>query len=115
MRAVTFQSIERMSSPARYSRTSTNSIPVPLNVDLYSPTNVVLMILRVRISICRSFFRNSFESMEGSGGSGHLDRGQDLLDHVVRCQLLRLGFVREDDAVPQHVGRELLHVLRDHE
>jgi hypothetical protein len=63
MRAVTFQSIERTSSPGRYSRTSMNSMPCPLNVDLYSPTNVELMIFRVRSSMRRSFFKNSAESI----------------------------------------------------
>src|SRR5262245_58160121 len=121
MRAVTFQSIARMSSPARYSRTSTNSRPVPLNVDLYSPTNDALTILRVLSWIWRSFFRNSSESFEprarggrrsSSGrfaglrdaisGSGHFDRHQDLLDHVVRRLLFGLGLVGQDDAVAEH-------------
>jgi hypothetical protein len=36
-RAVTFQSIFRMSSPYEYSRTSENSIPRPLKTEWYSP------------------------------------------------------------------------------
>src|SRR5262245_2821954 len=101
MRAVTFQSIARMSSPGRDSRTSTNSMPVPLNVERYSPTNVVLMILRVLSSMWRSFFRNSGVSMDALRRlrSRHLDRGQDLLDHVVRAHLLGFGLVGENDAV----------------
>src|SRR6267154_1993444 len=113
MRAVTFQSMARMSSPGRYSRTSTNSMPVPLNVERYSPTKVVLMILRVWSSIWRSFFTNSGESIPSSSGaraaavpagtdrSRDLDRSQDLLDHVVGGHLLGLGLVGEDDAVAQ--------------
>src|SRR6267154_1191085 len=134
MRAVTFQSMARMSSPARYSRTSTNSMPVPLNVERYSPTNVVLMILRVWSSIWRSCLRNSGDSMGrvraaargesafrpsslglSAGRSWNFDRGEDLLDHVVGCQLFGFRLVREDDAVAQDVGRQLLDVLRDHE
>ena len=38
-RAVTFQSIDRMSSPGWYSRTSANSRPRPLNTEWYSPLN----------------------------------------------------------------------------
>ena len=33
VRAVTFQSIERTSSPAMYGRTSSNSTPCPLKVE----------------------------------------------------------------------------------
>ncbi len=33
MRAVTLESIARGSSPSTYSRTSSNSIPAPLNTD----------------------------------------------------------------------------------
>ena len=39
MRAVTFQSMERTSSPGWYSRTSANSMPCPLNTEWYSPAN----------------------------------------------------------------------------
>ena len=51
MRAETFQSIARYSSPAAYSRTSANSIPWPLNTEWYSPLNSVLTRPRVRSSI----------------------------------------------------------------
>src|SRR5580765_5748745 len=134
MRAVTFQSMVRMSSPGRYSRMSTNSMPVPLNVERYSPTKVVLMILRVCRSIWRSLRRISGDSMRsgsgltwagratgprrgcaGAGTSRDFDRGQDALDHVIGGQLLRLGLVGQDDAVPEHVRRQLLDVLRDDE
>ena len=36
-RAVTFQSMDRMSSPTWYSRTSENAIPRPLKTEWYSP------------------------------------------------------------------------------
>ena len=39
VRAVTFQSIVRMSSPGWYSRTSSNSMPRPRNTLLYWPAN----------------------------------------------------------------------------
>ena len=37
VRAVTFQSIARMSSPGTYGRTSSNSMPRPLNTERYAP------------------------------------------------------------------------------
>ena len=51
MRAVTFQSMVRISSPGWYSRTSSNSIPCPLNTLWYSPENTSLTSRRVRISM----------------------------------------------------------------
>ena len=55
VRAVTLQSMVRTSSPRRYSRTSANSIPRPLNAEWYSPANRSLTTLRDRISISRTF------------------------------------------------------------
>jgi len=37
---------------------------------------------------------------------------QDLLHHILTGFLLGFGFVRHDDAVPQHVVGHFLHVLR---
>ena len=51
-RAVTFQSIARMSSPGWYSRTSENSSPRPLNTERYSPLKSDSTSPRVRSSIC---------------------------------------------------------------
>src|SRR5690348_7318801 len=50
MRAVTFQSMLRTSSPAWYSRTSANSMPCPLKTDRYSPVNSEFTSPRVRSS-----------------------------------------------------------------
>src|SRR5258708_4766664 len=50
MRAVTFQSMLRTSSPSTYSRTSANSIPCPLNTERYSPANSEFTSPRVRSS-----------------------------------------------------------------
>ena len=60
MRAVTFQSMERTSSPSVYVRTSENSMPRPLNTLWYSPDRMDSTILRVRISIRRTFCKTSF-------------------------------------------------------
>ena len=59
IRAVTFQSTVRTSSPGWYSRTSANSIPLPLNTEWYSPEKTVSTRFRVRISMRRTFLRIS--------------------------------------------------------
>ena len=53
MRAVTFQSMVRTSSPGWYSRTSSKSMPAPLKAEWYWPANESDTSRRVRISICR--------------------------------------------------------------
>ena len=55
MRAVTFQSMVRTSSPGWYSRTSANSIPRPLKTEWYSPASGSFTSRLVRISIRRTF------------------------------------------------------------
>ena len=62
-RAETFQSMERMSSPSWYSRTSLNAIPRPLNTEWYSPEKIWFTSPFVRISIFRTFFMSSAVSM----------------------------------------------------
>ena len=56
MRAVTFQSMSRMSSPGWYWRTSENAMPRPLNTEWYCPAMrsrasraVTISILRMRL------------------------------------------------------------------
>ena len=61
-RAVTFQSIVRISSPYWYSRTSENVIPLPLKAVWYSPAKMLFDNPRVLISIRRTFFNNSLVS-----------------------------------------------------
>src|SRR4051794_15575552 len=56
MRAVTFQSIDRTSSPGWYSRTSSKERPVPLKTEWYSPPSRVWTARRARSCrrrICR--------------------------------------------------------------
>src|SRR5262245_26288135 len=56
IRAVTFQSIDRTSSPGWYSRTSSNDSPVPLKTEWYSPPSSVWTARRARSCkrrICR--------------------------------------------------------------
>ncbi len=62
IRAVTFQSMDRTSSPGWYSRTSANSMPCPLKTERYSPENRELTSRRVRNSM-------SFTWRSTSGGT----------------------------------------------
>ncbi|MPM37254.1 hypothetical protein SDC9_83861 [bioreactor metagenome] len=62
-RAVTFQSISRISSPYWYSRTSENAIPRPLKAEWYCPAKIFRDNPRAFISICRTFFSNSLVSI----------------------------------------------------
>jgi hypothetical protein len=63
MRAVTFQSMARTSSPGWYSRTSANSIPCPLNTERYSPAKAELTRPRVRSSMSRTWRSTSAGTM----------------------------------------------------
>ena len=62
-RAVTFQSMSRISSPNWYSRTSEKAIPLPLKAEWYWPAKILLDSPRVFISIRRTFFRISLVSI----------------------------------------------------
>ena len=59
IRAVTFQSIARTSSPGWYSRTSSKFMPWPLKTEWYWPARVSVTMRFVRISIWRIFFKIS--------------------------------------------------------
>ncbi len=59
-RAVTFQSISRTSSPARYSLTSANDMPRPRKAVWYLPANISSDNPRVLISILRTRLSISF-------------------------------------------------------
>ncbi len=61
--AVTFQSIFRISSPNWYSRTSENSIPLPLKTEWYSPENTWFTSPFVLISICLTCLSSSLVSI----------------------------------------------------
>src|SRR5512145_2178066 len=115
MREVTFQSMVRMSSPGVYSRTSSNSMPRPLNTEWYSPARDSFTRRLVRISIRRTFFRISWELVDTGSApwrrSGDFDRIQDPLDDRLGGDVLRLGLVGEQDAVPQDVEGDRLDVL----
>ena len=61
--AVTFQSIDLISSPNSYFLTSLKVIPLPLKVLKYSPPKRLSLSLLLFISICLTFLSNSLESI----------------------------------------------------
>src|SRR5262245_30853247 len=109
VRAVTFQSIARTSSPGTYGRTSSNSMPRPLNTDRYAPA--------MTSDTCRpvtNWMRLTACAISAGSMSGLRDRDvlEDLRDDVVGRLALRLGLVRDQDAVAKHVVRDRLDVVR---
>src|SRR5690349_6738270 len=109
VRAVTFQSIARTSSPGTYGRTSSNSMPRPLNTERYAPA--------ITSATCRpvtNWMRLTAWAIS-AGSTGDLrnrDVLQDLRDHVIGGLALRLRLVADEDAVAQHVVRDRLDVVR---
>src|SRR5881227_3662768 len=98
IRAVTFQSMERTSSPGWYSRTSSNDRPVPLKTEWYSPPSRVWTARRARSwrrRICRITSAGSISVPETG-----LREDLDLLIH------LHLQLVRRDwlGVVALHLG-----------
>ena len=61
--AVTFQSIDLISSPNSYFLTSLKVIPLPLKVLKYSPPKTLSLNLLLFISTCLTFLSNSLESI----------------------------------------------------
>src|SRR5688572_5632659 len=121
MRAVTFQSMWRTSSPGWYSRTSSNSMPRPLKALSYSPASRSVTTRWVRIWIALIFWKSSGGSawlmsvMLGAyGRSGDIDGVEDLLDDVVAGEVLGLGLVGDEEAVTEDVRADGLHVLGRH-
>src|SRR6185436_6167192 len=107
MRAETFQSMRRMSSPGMYSRTSEKAMPRPLNTEWYCPAIRSRTSRSVTISILRIFLSSSRVSM----GLRHFDALEQLADDVLRGHLLGLGLVGDDDPVAEHVDADGLDVL----
>src|ERR1022692_3234245 len=116
MRAETFQSIIRMSSPMMYCRTSENAIPRPLNTEWYCPAIRSRTSRWVTISIRRIRFKSSRGSMAALGCDAlrNFDPLEQLAHHRLRRDLLGLGLVGEDHAVAEHVDPDGLDVLGRH-
>src|SRR5207245_1582560 len=97
IRAVTFQSMTRISSPGWYWRTSENAIPRPLNTEWYWPASTSETTLRVVISSLRIRRMSSLGSMGLSEPPRlrDLDLVEDALDDLLRGELFGLGLVGE--------------------
>src|SRR5512141_446119 len=111
MRAVTFQSMERTSSPGWYSRTSENSMPCPLNTERYSPVKSEFTSPRVLSSsslTCRRTSGGTAALMSSARDerSGTLDLREHARHDLVARDFLRLGLERGEHAMPQHVGSD---------
>src|SRR4051794_13652909 len=108
VRAVTFQSMVRTSSPGTYGRTSSNSMPRPLNTERYAPA-ITSDTWRpvtnwMRLTACAI-------SAGRTATSRNRNVLQDLRDDVIGRLALRLGLVAGEDAVAEHVDRDRLHVV----
>src|SRR5579863_1022691 len=129
MRAETFQSMRRMSSPGMYWRTSENAMPLPLKTEWYCPAirsrtrrSVTISIFRIVLKRadrpsarpswskppCWPALRSRSRTIEKLR---HLDELEELADDRFRRDLLGLGLVGEDHAVAQHVHADGLDVL----
>src|SRR5687768_2361868 len=109
MRAVTFQSMLRTSSPCWYSRTSENSIPCPLNTERYSPEKSELTSPRVRSSRSLTWRRMSGGTpvLAGEGMSVAADGPSACVRP--RHDAVRITLLRRCDISP-HSPRPTPHV-----
>src|ERR1700716_4267628 len=109
----------RMSSPGSYSRTSSKSRPDPRNTLRYVPTSASSARMRALISTCLTTRRTSggTGSRRRSGAcgiSGDRNVVEDPSDDDLRRDLLRLGFIRDDEPVAHDVEGDGLYVIREH-
>src|SRR5678815_5046773 len=116
--------MSRTSSPGIYSRSSSKSMPRPLKWLKYAPTIMSLTRRLVRTSTRRTDSSNSvmvmtcwwclfqeFPRIRTSGGLWHGYGIEYLLDELVRRDGLGLGFIGEDDSMPQDVRTNILHIF----
>src|SRR3954452_14294073 len=113
VRAVTFQSIARVSSPGWYSRRLARSIPVPRNSVPYSPWS--------RPSSLRTTVQSSrWTTRSGAGGDscmvserdgGRGDALEDRREDAVGRDVVGQRLVRQHEPVTHDVRRHVQHVL----
>src|SRR5215467_10432387 len=113
MRAVTFQSMRRTSSPAMYCRTSEKAIPRPLKTEWYWPAirsrtrrSVTISILRMRLSSSRGSIGDSVAYGTSRGRLWDFDPLEQLADHRLAGHLLGLRLVGQDHPVAEHVDAD---------
>ena len=108
-RAVTFQSMSRTSSPARYSLTSENDMPRPRKAVWYFPAKISFDRPRVLISILRTRRRISFSFSIIVLRDDYVV--QDVGDDLLGGDVFGLGFVGQPDTVAQYVVADGAHVF----
>src|SRR5882762_6755378 len=119
IRAVTFQSMLRISSPGSYSRTSSKSRPEPRKTLRYVPTSASSARIRALISTCLITRRTSGGTGSRCGTVAAVILGdryvvKDATDDDLRRDLLRFRLVGDDQAVAHHIQRDRLDVVRQH-
>src|SRR2546425_4387696 len=120
IRAVTFQSMLRMSSPGSYSRTSSKSRPEPRKTLRYVHTSASSARMRALISTCLTTRRTSGGTGSARGWavacltSRNRDVVEDAADDRLRGDLLRLGLVRHDEPMAHDVEGDGLYIIGQH-
>ena len=116
IRAVTFQSIERTSSPCWYSRFSLNAIPRPLNALAYSPEKILSLKPRDLISTRLTRLSSSTVSISSIPVQdlclGYNDAVHDLSHNLFLSNVFRFCFKCEADSVSQDIHRNSSYILR---
>src|SRR5437762_13692791 len=116
IRAVTSQSMLRISSPGSYSRTASKSSPEPRKTLRYVPMSASSARIRALISTCLTSRRTSGGTCPRCGAVAAVTLGdryvvEDATDDHLGCDLLRLRLVRDDEPVPHDVQRDRLDVV----
>ena len=109
MRAVTFQSMVRISSPGWYWRTSEKAMPRPLKTEWYWPASMSVHHLAGGDLQRRILLDEVLREHGRHYGTSILL--EDPLNDLLGGQVLRLGLVGERDAVAEDVEADRLHVL----
>src|SRR3984893_6952229 len=111
IRAVTFQSMERTSSPKSYWRNSSKFMPRPLNTLWYWPAKAVSTKRRVRSSSLRIFFRIS-----GTDCMNQILRdrepSEDSLNDRFARYFFSFGFITDNYSMPENIHSHRFYVLR---
>src|SRR5258706_5689241 len=119
IRAVTFQSILRISSPGSYSRTSSKSRPEPRKTLRYVPTSASSARIRALISTCLTTRRTSGGTDSRCGVVAAATLGdryvvENATDDDLRRDLLRFRLVGHDEPVPHDVQCDRFDVIGKH-
>src|SRR5690554_2721950 len=101
----------RISSPGTYSRTSSNSMPIPLKTLAYCPAKGALRSRFTLNWIFRTFFRISEDSI---GFLGNLHFIKEAFNDLFHGDPFRLRLVGDDNPVAQDRRADPFDVPGDH-